>query len=262
MKKILCLTLAVMLLLCGLTACGTKKKEAAEDDWTYIEGKGKLIVGVTEYEPMDWIDAATGEWTGFDADYARAVGEKLGVEVEFIVIDWDNKVNELNSKAIDCVWNGMTINDSLKQSMDITDAYVYNSQVVVMAADKLAKYPDVESMKTLNFAVESGSAGQDMAVENEFKYVAVGAQSDALMEVAAGSADACIIDITMANAMTGEGTSYAALGKGISLSEEEYGVGCRKGSNLVEKINEVTAAMRADGSLKAIADKYGLTLAE
>ena len=84
---------------------------------------------------------------------------------------------------------------------------------------------------------------------------------DALMEVNSGAADACIIDITMAKAMTGEGTSYAELGYSVSLTSEEYGIAFRQGSDLTAKVNELMAAMKADGTLQALADKYSLTLA-
>ena len=284
MKKTLSILLAALLILgavCAFAACkkdGGETTAAPADDTTaapaddettaaeadgdlaYIVEKGVLIVGITDYAPMDYKDE-NGEWTGFDAEYARAVAEKIGVDVEFLEIDWDNKVNELKSKAIDCIWNGMTILEDLKTSMDITDAYAMNAQVVVMKADKLADYPDAESMKDLTFAVEAGSAGAEVAADNGFTVTEVNVQADALTEVESGAADACIIDITMANAMTGEGTSYADLAKGISLNEEQYGVGVRLGSDLCARINEITADLVADGTLASLAEKYDLTLA-
>ena len=277
MKKRISLLLAIVMVLSAVFAFAACKKapaepatEPASDDATaeadagsdlaYITEKGTLVVGITEYAPMDFKDDA-GEWTGFDAEYARAVAEKLGVTAEFVEIDWDNKANELKSKAIDCIWNGMTILDELKVSMDITDAYVLNAQVVVMKADKVADYAAAEDMMDLTFAVEAGSAGAEVAKEMGFTTTEVNVQADALTEVESGAADACVIDITMANAMTGEGTSYADLAKGISLSEEEYGVGVRLGSDLCAKINEITAELVADGTMAALAEKYELTLA-
>ena len=99
-------------------------------DVAYIQGKGTLIVGITEFAPMDYPDDK-GEWIGFDADMARKVAEKLGVEIEFVVIDWDNKIMELDSKNIDVVWNGMTLTDEVKAAMDCSNAYCNNAQVVV-----------------------------------------------------------------------------------------------------------------------------------
>ena len=272
MKKTLSVILAVLMALgCVLmfASCGgntTEETTAAADETTaaasdldYIKAKGTLVVGVTEYKPMDWIDE-NGEWTGFDAEYARAVAKEIGVEVEFIEIEWDNKEFEVESKKIDCVWNGMTITDALKQSMDITDPYVKNAQVVVMPKDKAADYTTVESLKNLSFAVEVESAGKGVAEENGFNYTELTYQSDAILEVHTGKADACIIDLTMADALTAEGATYENLTKVMSLNEEEYGIGCRKGSDLCTEINTITDKLLADGTLDALAEKYELTL--
>ena len=204
-----------------------------------------------------------GNWTGFDTEFAQAVCEKLGVEAEFIVIDWDNKIFELDSKKIDCAWNGMTLTDEVKESMSCTKPYVKNEQVVVMKADAVKNYTDVASLKDVTFAAESGSAGEaalkDLSLDANLTSVA--AQSDALMEVKSGSVQACVIDNTMANAMTGEGTSYSELAQGISLTSEDYGVGFRKGSDLTAEVDKIIDEMKADGSLQKLADKYNLTLA-
>lgn len=232
----------------------------AESDLAYVLSKGKLVVGITDYAPMDYKDKGSDEWTGFDAEFAEAFGKALGVEVEFIEIDWDNKFLELSAKDIDCIWNGMTITDEVKLNTSCSDAYVKNAQVVVMAADKVADYTDVASMADLAFAVESGSAGEAAAKDNNLTYTAVPAQSDALMEVAAGTADACIIDITMANAMTGAGTSYATLASCLELTSEEYGVAFRTGSDMTAVFNQFMVDQKA-AVLEPLADKYELTLA-
>lgn len=104
-----------------------------DGDVAYIQNKGKLVVGITEFEPMDYKDAS-GNWIGFDADMAKLVAEKLGVDIEFTVINWDNKIMELDSKAIDVVWNGMTLTDEVKNSMECTNPYFNNAQVVVTKA--------------------------------------------------------------------------------------------------------------------------------
>lgn len=236
-------------------------KDADESDFEYIKAKGKIVIGCTEYAPIYYKDEA-GNYTGFDYDYAQAVSKKLGIPVEFLEIDWDNKEFELKDKKVDLIWNGMTITDELKKSMDIADAYAKNEQVVVMNADKVADYKDKESLKGLKFAVEVGSAGKNVAEDNGFEYIEVGAQSDTLLEVKSGKADACIIDIAMAKSMVGEGTSYDTLAMGISLQKEEFGIGCRKGSDMVEKLNAVTDELVADGTLQQIADKYGMVLAD
>lgn len=106
------------------------KQADSDSDVDYIKSQGKMIVGITEFEPMDYKDK-DDKWIGFDADMARLVGKKLGVDVEFVVIDWDNKVMELDSKKIDVVWNGMTLTDEVTKSMECTNAYCNNAQVVV-----------------------------------------------------------------------------------------------------------------------------------
>ncbi len=259
MKKIIALCLAALMALSLLTACGGA---ASDSDLKAIQDKGKLIVGITEYAPMDFKDE-NGQWTGFDAEFAQLFAKELGVECEFFVIaDWGKKFYELESKNIDVIWNGMTITEEVTLNTSCSNAYVVNAQVVVMKAENLAAYPDAESMKDLTFAVENGSAGQDAAVAiGAENIVAVQDQAAALIEVAAGTSDACVIDITMANAMTGEGTSYADLAAGIALTSEEYGVGFRKDSDITAKFNDFLAKLIADGTLPALAEKYSLTLA-
>ena len=228
-------------------------------DVDYIKGKGKLLVGITDFEPMDYQE--NGEWVGFDADLAKKVGQDLGVEVEFVEIDWDNKILELNNKSIDVVWNGMTLTDEVLNSMECTDAYLNNAQVVVVPADKAASYADEAAIKDLTFAVEAGSAGEKAAKDNGYKTTPVTAQSDTLLEVKSGTSDAAIIDLLMAGAMIGEGTSYADLTHTVELTKEEYGIGCRKGSDLAKYINDELKKFTEDGSMKELAEKYGVQAA-
>ena len=255
MKKLFALLLVLStLVLCS--ACGKK----SESDTDYIQKKGTLVVGVTSYEPMDYQDAS-GNWTGFDAEFAQAVAQKLGVEAQFIEIDWDNKFFELDSKAIDCIWNGMTITEEVKSNTSVSDPYVKNAQVVVMPKDTAAGYDAVELLQGLNFAVEAGSAGEAAVKElTGVTCTSVQSQASALMETAAGTADACVIDITMANAMTGPGTGYENLVIAMELSSEEYGIGFRKDSDLTAKVNGIMKDLMADGTLDALAAKYSLTL--
>ena len=243
MKKIIAILTAAVMTAAFCAGCGkteTKGDAAVQSDSEYIKEKGKLIVGITEYEPMDYQDE-NGKWTGFDAEFAEAVAKEMGVEAEFVVIDWDNKFFELESKAIDCIWNGMTITDEVKLNTACSDPYA----------------------KKLKFAVESGSAAESAASDLGFANVtAVKAQSDALMEVQSGSADACIIDITMAASMTGEGTSYADLTQGISLTKEEYGIGFRKNSDMKDTMNGYIKQFKENGKLAELSEKYGVAVAD
>ena len=241
MKKMICLLLVLTMAL-ALCACG--KKEA-------------FVVGITDFAPMDYKDDS-GEWIGFDADMARAFAEYLGQDVEFIEIDWDNKILELDAGNIDAVWNGMTLTDEVLNSMECGTPYCNNAQVVVVNAAVADQYQDVASLAGLKFAVEAGSAGEDAVIELGNEYNAVLTQADALMEVAAGTSDACIIDLLMAGAMIGEGTSYPELTYTVKLTTEEYGVGFKKGSGLAEKFNDFYAKAYADGTVMEIAEKYGV----
>lgn len=272
MKKLLCLALAlVMVLTFGACSKGDGKKADTADsngevavinDLDYIKENGKLVIGITDYAPMNFKDES-GAWTGFDTEFAQAVCAKLGVDAEFVEIEWDSKFIALKAKDIDCIWNGMTISEDVLNNTDCSVPYVKNAQIVVMNKDKAAEYASVEDMKELTFAVEASSAGATAAEENGLENVVeVTAQTDALLEVASGSSDACIIDITMANSMTGEGTSYDSLTTVCELTSEEYGIGFRQGSDLTAEVNAIIAELIADGTLAALADKYELTLVQ
>ena len=155
----------------------------------------------------------------------------------------------------------MTLTDEVKSAMDCGDAYCNNAQVVVVKADVADQYQDTDSLAELSFAVEAGSAGEAAAEELGLTYTPVQTQAAALMEVAAGNSDACIIDSLMAAAMVGEGTSYANLTYTVSLTEELYGVGFRQGSDLVAAFNTFFAAAVADGTAETIAETYGVQAA-
>ncbi len=241
----------------------SEKEEETVDpnsDLGYVLSKGTLVVGITDFAPMDYEDE-NGNWIGFDADMATAFAKELGVKVEFVEINWGNKALELSNKSIDVVWNGMTLTDEVKSSMDCSNAYCNNAQVVIVKSADAAKYQTAEACKELNFAVEKGSAGKGMAEENDFKFTEVKDQATALSEVKAGTSDAAIIDSLMAAAMVGEGTGFADLTYTAKLNSEEYGVGFRKGSNLVEKLNQFFKDSYADGTMQTLAEKYGVQAA-
>lgn len=254
MKRFLALVLSLVLAL-ALTACGGEKK--GDSDVKYVQDKGTLVVGITEFEPMDYQDAE-GNWIGFDADLASAFAESLGVQVQFQLIEWNSKVMELDGKTIDVVWNGMTLTDEVTSAMECSKPYFNNAQVVVVKKEKAADCQTPESVKGLNFAVEDGSAGMEQVEALGAEYTPVQDQATALLEVASGTSDAAVIDYLMASAMVGEGTSYADLAYTCELNSEEYGVGFRKGSDLAQKLNEFFVESYADGTLQAIADKYNI----
>lgn len=233
---------------------------ADQTDLEYVQEKGVLVVGITDFAPMDYKDE-DGSWIGFDADMASAFAKSLGVEVEFVEIEWDNKVLELDSKSIDCVWNGMTLTDEVKSAMECSNAYCNNAQVVIVPADKADQYQTVEACAELVFAVEAGSAGEAEVTALGYECVPVQSQASALMEVAAGTCDAAVIDSLMAAAMVGENTSYANLTYTVGLNSEEYGVGFRTGSDLAQALNDFLKAAYADGSMLSCAETYGVQAA-
>ena len=292
MKKFIALLLA-MLMVMSLVACGAQEEvvedvaeeteevveeteevdEApieepeADSDLAYITENGKMLVGITIYEPMNYYDEA-GELTGFDTEFAQAVCEKMGLAAEFVEINWDTKEVELAAKSIDCIWNGMTITEDRLAAMSISDPYVKNAQVVVVKADsELATTADLVG-KTV--VAEMGSAGEAQITGEEAnvdlaqaEYVGLAKQTDCLMEIKAGTADAAVLDWTLAKSMVGEGTDFADLTvmEGVELATEEYGIAFRQGSDVTAAVNAAIAELVADGTLPALAEKYGLALA-
>lgn len=288
MKKFLSTILLASMTLMMLAGCGSKTTgadtttadsnataanataanaatEAAADDWSYIQNKGEMIIGITIYEPMNYYDA-TNKLIGFDTEYAEAVCAKLGVKPNFTEINWDTKEVELAAKSIDCIWNGLTITDERKANMGISNPYVKNMQVVVIKASNADKYTTADSFKGASVAYEAGSAGEETANAElaGIEGIALAKQTDALMEVKAGTSNAAVLDYTLASSMVGEGTDYADLMivPNLELAVEEYGIAFRKDSNAVDKVNEATAALLADGTLDELAKKYGVTLSK
>lgn len=233
-------------------------------DWQYIADKGNFVAGITLFEPMNYYDE-NGELTGFETEFTKAVCEKLGVEAKFQEIEWDKKEIELNAKTIDAIWNGLTVTEDRKENMAFSKSYVRNKQVVVIKVDNKDKYTDEASMAGASCAAESGSAGQtaietsDVLSKNEF--IGSSAQKDVLLEVKSGTVELGVLDYVMAKASIGEGTDYNDLMivEGVELAPEEYAIGMRKGdTETVEKVNGAIDELVADGTLKALAEKYGL----
>lgn len=269
MKRLTAILLALLFTIavvgCGKPAAApaeTAAAPAADSDWAYVQQKGKLIVGITEYEPMNYYDT-DGTLIGFDTEFTKAVCAKLGVEPEFVVIDWDSKELELKNKNIDCIWNGLTVTEERKANMDFSTSYLRNQQVVVIRAADKDKYTAAEDFDGLTVVAEGGSAGAAAIAAGmpNAAYTEMGAQADALLEVKSGTAEAAVIDLTMAKAMTGAGTDYADLMivDSIDMMDEEYAIGFRVGSDITAKVNEIITALTTDGTLKTLAEKYDLT---
>ena len=281
MKKTIALLAALSLSVSLLAGCGSSASSsaaasseaasseaasssaAADGDLDYIKGNGKMVIGYTVYAPMNYTDDE-GNFTGFDTELATAVCEKLGVEPEFVEINWDTKIVELDAKSIDCIWNGMTLTDEIMQNAACTKAYAKNAQVVVVKEG--TEYSSTADLVGKTVLAEAGSAGESAIQDDEnlsqADYVSKSVQTDCLMEVAAGTADAAVLDLTLANAMIGEGTDYANLKIVDELNAEEYGVAFRKGSDAAEAVNAAFDELKADGTMEALAAKYDLALAD
>lgn len=258
MKKFLATVSLMFAMVFGISAfaaCNGNKSDVQA-----VKDAGKLVVGVTVYPPMDYIDDETGEWTGFDAELAQAFAQELGVNCQIVIITWANKVAELNSRQIDLVWNGMTASDELGTQIDFSVSYAKNAQVAVVKTDSTITTKD--QIKAADIAVEQGSAGATVAEEIGATSVnKLTAQIDALNDVKSGESDVAIIDITMAQSVVGKG-EYANLKivEGVSYGDEIFAVGLRKNSDLKEKLDAFLKAKYADGTLTTLATKYEVGL--
>ena len=269
MKKLVALVLAILL------AVGMLGMAAAEEsDWEYIQNKGEVVVGMTIFAPMNYY--VGDNFVGFDTELTTAVFNKLGVSVKFEEINWDSKEIELNSKNIDCIWNGMCITEERKENMSMTNAYLYNTQAIVAKADKISDLL-ANGMNGVYVVAEQGSTGEgkltgdiadDETVEVSAKeffaganYTPVDSMAKALMEVKAGTADVALVDSVCALAMVGEGTDYADMVVNLdnNFGLQEYGIAFRKGSDVTEKVNEAIIELTKDGTIAEIAARYGLT---
>ena len=275
MKKFIAMLLFGTMCISTLAGCGNADKAKAEEsDWAYIQDEGEMKVGMTLFAPMNYYDD-DNNFVGFDTELANAVGEKLGVKVKFIEINWDSKEIELNSKNIDCIWNGMCITEERKQNMSISDPYLYNTQAMVMKADREEEI--MKSVDGLTITAEQGSTGEgkiDGSIEDDdtvvvsakeyfanANYVPSDSMAKALMEVKSGTADVAVVDSVCALAMVGPETDYADMVVNMDnqFGQQEYGIAFRKGSDITEKVNEAIAALYEEGKVDEIASKYGLS---
>lgn len=253
MKKFLSLFLSIlviMLTVFSFAAC-------SKDDNT-------LTCGVTIFENMNEKDE-NGNWTGFESEFAMEVGKLIGMDVEFQEIDWGQKYNELNSGAIDCIWNGFTANssdDGVKRSelVDFSYGYMLNQQCIVVKKDTVDSYKSADDLKGKKACVEAGSAGASYAetVTDKDKIFAATAQINTFTEVKSGAVDFAVVDVLLAQNICGKG-DYADLTivDAIELESEIYAVGFKKGSELTAKVNEAIKTLDENGKLMELAKKYG-----
>ena len=251
MKKIFSLILCLAMVFAMGTLAGCKEKD-------------KLVCGVTIFENMNEQDE-DGNWTGFETEFAQEVGKLLDMEVEFQIIDWSQKYNELNSGAIDCIWNGFTANsedDGIKRSdlVDFSYGYMLNQQCIVIKSDNADAIKTEADLAGKKACVEGGSAGASYAesVTDADKIFSATAQINTFTEVKSGAVDFAVVDVLLAKNICGKG-DYAELQivDSIELTSEIYAVGFKKGSDLTEKVNEAIKTLEENGKLMELAKKYG-----
>ncbi|MGN0141680.1 MAG: transporter substrate-binding domain-containing protein [Roseburia sp.] len=259
-NKKLCMLFAAAAALLMMAGCGAKNDGAAfemgQSDLEYVQSKGTLTVGITDFAPMDYKDGE--EWIGFDAKLAEAFAESLGVTLELKEIDWDKKTNLLEDGSIDCIWNGMTMTEELQETISCSDPYLSNAQVIVLRSGEMEQYNTVEACQHLLFAVEAGSTGENLLKELKYRYVTYSTQMEALQSVREKKADATVIDIIMASYYTDKGQEFDDLGFHDSLNDERICVGFRKNSDLTEKADDFLKSAYEDGTVHALAEKYGI----
>ncbi len=253
MKKIIALIMAVAMLFC-FAGCGNNDTSSDAD------AAKTIVVGYTIYEPMNYFDG--DKLVGYDTELAEKVFSNLGYKVSFQEIDWNNKYTDLNSGAIDCVWNGFTCNteddDGVARAdkVDFSYNYMENRQVIVTKKDSgIATKEDLNGKFA---AVESGSAGETYA--KSFEGVEVKGflkQTDCLVEVVSGTADFAVLDAQLALSYAGNG-NYADLVIVDELTSdvEYYAIGFKKGSELTAKVNEQLEKLATEGFMDELGEKY------
>ena len=256
-KKMLVAGALGFLSLVGLTSCGNGKS-----DLTKVTNNKVLYVGMTFYDPMDYL-AEDGETIiGFDADLSNMFAESLNAKAKFVPISWDSKVLELDGGYIDLIWNGMTASDELGKKIDFSLPYATNYQCVVVK-NNVDSYSATSALTGKKVAVEQGSAGDSVVTDLNTTINRVTSQLDAINEVVAGTSDCAVIDYTMAYSLVGKG-NYQGLSivdsNKISFEKEVFAVGLRKGSDLSTKLNDFLTANYQSGKLDELASKYGVAI--
>ncbi|MBR7136327.1 MAG: transporter substrate-binding domain-containing protein [Clostridia bacterium] len=252
-KGLLAIILSIVTLfsVVGMSGCAS---DVGMDD-------GVLKIGYTLYPPMNYVDEANN-FVGFDTELAEAVCEYLNLKVEFVLIDWDYKVMSLDSKEIDCIWNGMTITEELQEAILITEPYLENRQVIVCQASEVSKYTDQASLLTAKeVIVEAGSAGENTAEKlgvSQQALIKAGAQKDTLLEVKSSKDKVAVIDILMAQVLVGEGSVNEDLAYvDVNFELEQFGIGFRKDDvKTMTAVQEALNALKTDGTFAALQAKY------
>jgi len=233
-----------------------------DSDEKYIMDKGEIIVGVeTNKPPMSYYNDY-GKLTGFDIEFAEVVALKLGLDIVFKEIDWNEKEDELNSKNIDCIWSSMTVTEERRKIFEFSRVYINNRQVVVIRREDASKFPDAESFIHAKMAAGSSTTGEEALLGDPYlsqsDYTNMASQNDAVVALKNGECDGIVIDYTLAKGHISDDDSELMVVDGIRLEEEQYAVGFRYGSDMAKRINDIFLDMILDGTLTVLANKYNL----
>lgn len=267
MKKLLCsrsfFVSALLLSIVSSVFCSCRRESpsvvasimsAYVSDTSYVQDKRTLIVGVTDYEPMDYKE--DGVWRGFDADLATLFAAHLGVQVQFKEIEWEKKTELLESGEIDCIWNGMSRTDSLLSTISCSRPYLVNSQVIVLPEDKVPLYKHESECTHLLFAVENCSTGMSLLSLLGMRFTGYQSQKEAVQAVRLGRADAAVVDSIMADVLSNDVNK--PLGYAIRLNYEQFCVGFRKSSDLTGALDTFLRDCEVDGTIGLLKRAYGI----
>lgn len=259
-KRVLSLLMATLMVL-SLAACG-KADDGKDNSLQYIKDKGKLIMGLDDaFPPMGFRDD-NDEIIGFDIDLAKAVCEKLGVELVLQPIEWTAKEQELSTKNIDCIWNGFSITPERLENLTMTEPYMLNRiALVVMKGSEVTSMADMAGKR---LAVQGSSSAEETlnADENKAFKDSLGQVNPfddyvtALMDMETGNSDAVLMDSVVAQYLTTEGgKDYVVLEE--TLLNDEYAIGFRKGEEaLCKAVEDALKELKEDGTVKEIATKW------
>ena len=238
----------------AMTGCGEDKKESKDSD--------TLVVGLDDtFAPMGFRDE-NGDLVGFDIDLANAVGEELGMKVEFKPIDWDAKDMELKSGKIDCVWNGMSITPERKEAMTLSNKYLDNKIVLMKLAKNDLDITDPSQLANVKIGTQVDSSALEMLKKNEAydSFASNISEYDtydtAIMDLKAGRIDVIAVDQVLGeyknNNMNGELAECT-----YSLGADYYVIGFKKGNDgLKDKVNEAIKALLDNGKAEEISKKW------
>ena len=242
------------------TNSGTADSGTAQDNSLQnVLDKGTLVLGLDDsFPPMGFRDE-NNNIVGFDIDVATEVANRMGVELKLQPIEWSTKEMELNTGSVDCLWNGLSIDDERKQAMDLSEPYMTNRMVLVVLND--SEYTDQASLAGKTIGVQNGSTAEKILEESDFSKTignTIGFIDNvtAFMELETKGIDAIFMDEVVANyAITSQNKDFKVLED--CLTEEEYAVGFKKGNTaLKNEVQKYIDEMKADGTMTQISEKW------